>query len=282
MTPWRELEEYLAEDLGMGDITTEAVIPEGVRIEAEILAKASGTLAGVTEASHIFIILDCKVKPFKKDGEHVRKGEKILQITGEASSILRGERVALNLLMRMSGIATLTSQFVEVARKMNPQMKIACTRKTAPGLRLLDKKAVQLGGGDTHRLRLDDAILIKDNHLRIVGSVEKAVGRAKRHASFTKKIEVEVSNLADALEAVNAGADIILLDNLTPKDVRRIVQALRAKKLRDRVTIEASGGISFDNVAEYAGTGADVLSVGALTHSAKALDVSLEVVKTTR
>ncbi len=282
MTPWRELENYLAEDVGMGDITTEAVIPEGARIEAEILAKASGILAGVTEASRVFIILDCKVKQFKKDGEHVRKGEKILQITGEASYILRGERVALNLLMRMSGIATLTSQFVEVARKMNPQMKIACTRKTAPGLRLLDKKAVQLGGGDSHRLRLDDAILIKDNHLRIVGSVEKAVSRAKRHASFTKKIEVEVSNLADALEAVNAGADIIMLDNLSPKEVRKIAQALRAKKLRDRVTIEASGGISLDNVAEYAGTGADVLSVGALTHSAKALDVSLEVVRTTR
>ncbi len=282
MTPWRELENYLAEDLGLGDLTTEAVISEGARIEAEILAEASGILAGVTEASRIFLILDCKVKPLKKDGERVRKGEKILEIKGEASNILRGERVALNILMRMSGIATLTRQFVDVARKVNQQVKIASTRKTAPGLRLLDKKAVQLGGGDTHRMRLDDAILIKDNHLRIVGSVEKAVSRAKRNASFTKRIEVEVSNLADALQAVDAGADIIMLDNLTPKEVRKIVQALRAKKLRDRVTLEASGGINLDNVAEYAGTGADVLSVGALTHSAKALDMSLEVVKSTR
>ena len=281
MTPSWELERYLAEDLGLGDITTEAVIPEGVRIEAEILAKASGILAGVSEASCVFMMLDCKVKALKKDGEYVRRGEKILQLTGEASSILRGERVALNLLMRMSGIATLTSQFVEVALKVNPRVKIACTRKTAPGLRFLDKKAVQLGGGDTHRLRLDDAILIKDNHLRIVGSVEKAVRRAKRNASFTKKIEVEVSNLADAVMAIKAGADIIMLDNLSPKEVRKIVQALRAEKLRDRVTVEASGGINLDNVAEYAGTGADVLSVGALTHSAKALDMSLEVVKTT-
>jgi len=282
MPPWRELEDYLAEDVGLGDITTEAVIAEGVRVDAEIVAKASGILAGITEASRIFIILDCKVKPLKKDGDHVRKGEKILQITGDASSVLRGERVTLNLIMRMSGIATLTGEFVELSRKINPQVRIACTRKTAPGLRLLDKKAVQLGGGDTHRFRLDDCVLIKDNHLRVVGSVEKAVRLARKHVSFTKMIEVEVSSLSDAVLAVNAGADIIMLDNLSPPQVQKIVRALSARKLREKVSIEASGKIGLENVAKYAGTGVDVLSVGALTHSAKALDVSLEITKISR
>ncbi len=282
MTHSRELEAFLAEDVGLGDITTEAVITPGVRAEAEILVKASGILAGVSEASQIFTMLNCKVDLLKRDGDRIKKGERILRIGGPASSILRGERVALNLLMRMSGIATLTSQFVEVIRKVNPRVRISCTRKTAPGLRLLDKKAVQIGGGDTHRLRLDDCILIKDNHLRIIGSIEKAVRRARQKASFTKKVEVEVSSLVDAVRAVQAGADIIMLDNLSAQEVRKIVQSLRARKLREKVTIEASGGIKLDNVAKYAVTGVDVLSVGALTHSAKALDVSLEIVKTSR
>ncbi len=282
MTLTPELASYLAEDLGLGDITTEALIPEGLQAEAEILAKASGILAGVTEASEIFLTSGCKVKVLKRDGEHVRSGERILQVTGDASSILSRERVALNLIMRMSGIATLTSQFVEAARRVNPRVKIASTRKTAPGLRLLDKKAVQLGGGDTHRLRLDDSILIKDNHLSVVGSVEKAVKLARKHVSFTKKIEVEVSNLSDAVQAANAGSDIIMLDNLSPQQARKIVHELIARKFRNKVTIEASGGINLENVTKYAGTGVDVLSVGALTHSAKALDVSLEITKVRR
>lgn len=282
MVSSRQLEAFLEEDIGLGDITTEAVILEEVQIEAVITAKASGILAGVSEASGIFRIPNCKVKLLKHDGEHVRVGEKILQLTGDAPSILTRERVVLNIIMRMSGIATLTSKFVEASKKVDPKVRISCTRKTAPGLRLLDKKAVQLGGGDTHRLRLDDCVLIKDNHLRIVGSVEKAVKLARKRVSFTKKIEVEISNLSDAVQAVNAGADIIMLDNLSPKQVGKIVRELTARELRDKVTIEASGGISLDNVARYAKTGVDVLSVGALTHSAKALDVSLEITKVNR
>ncbi len=282
MASSRVLQGFLEEDIGLGDITTQALIPKGVQVEGEILAKASGTLAGATEASEIFLASGCKVKLLKHDGEHLRKSEKILQVTGDASSIFSRERVALNLIMRMSGIATLTSQFVDVAGKVNPRVRIASTRKTAPGLRLLDKKAVQLGGGDTHRLRLDDSILIKDNHLSVVGSVEKAVKLARKHVSFTKKIEVEVSNLADAVRAVEAGADIIMLDNLSPLQVQRIVEELNTRKLRNKVTIEASGGINLENVGKYAGTGVDVLSVGALTHSAKALDVSLEITKVSR
>jgi nicotinate-nucleotide pyrophosphorylase (carboxylating) len=282
MPPSSELEGYVAEDLGLGDITTEAVVPAGLQAEAVILAKAFGILAGLTEASEIFLASGCKVKLLKRDGGPVSKGERILQVTGNASVILSRERVALNLIMRMSGIATLTSQFVGISNKASPRVRIACTRKTAPGLRLLDKKAVQLGGGDTHRLRLDDCVLIKDNHLRIVGSVEKAVKLARKRVSFTKKIEVEVSNLSDAVQAVKAGADIIMLDNLSPQQVGRIVRELTATKLRDKVTIEASGGVSLENVAKYAQTGVDVLSVGALTHSAKALDVSLEITKVIR
>lgn len=282
MTNSKNLENYVAEDIGLGDITTEALIPDGVEADAEILAKASGVLAGVTEASEIFLASGCKVKLLKRDGGRVRNGEKILQITGKTSSILSRERVALNIIMRMSGIATLTSKFVEVSMKGDPKIRIACTRKTAPGLRILDKKAVRLGGGDTHRMRLDDCVLIKDNHLRIIGSVEKAVNLARQRVSFTKKIEVEVSDLSNAVQAVNAGADIIMLDNLSPAQVLEIVRALKARKLRDSITIEASGGISLDNVAKYAKTGVDVLSVGSLTHSAKALDVSLEITKVSR
>jgi nicotinate-nucleotide pyrophosphorylase (carboxylating) len=282
MVTSRQLEAFLDEDIGQGDITTEAVIPQGVQVEAVIVAKASGILAGVSEASEIFRITNCKVKLLKKNGEHVRKGERILQVTGDASAILTRERVALNIIMRMSGIATLTGKFVETSKKIDPKVTIACTRKTAPGLRRLDKKAVQLGGGDTHRLRLDDCVLIKDNHLRIVGSVEKAVWLARKSVSFTKKIEVEVSNLLEAKQAVNAGADLIMLDNLSPQQARKIVRELTAKKLRDKVTIEASGGINLDNVAEFARTGVDVLSVGALTHSAKAMDVSLEILNVSR
>lgn len=275
----RELQDYVAEDLGFGDITTQAVVPAGVHAEAVILAKASGILAGVSEASEILLTSGCKVNILKRDGERVRNGERILQVTGEASSILSRERVVLNLIMRMSGIATLTSQFVEISKKINPRVRIASTRKTAPGLRSLDKKAVHLGGGDTHRMRLDDAILIKDNHLRIVGSVGEAVKRAKKRASFTKKIEVEVSTLADAVEAVEAEADIVLLDNLSPQELKKIVKALEAQKLRKGITIEASGGITLLNLSKYAKTGVDVLSVGALTHSVKAIDVSLEILR---
>lgn len=282
MTSDRDLEAYLDEDIGLGDITTEAVITEGVRAEAVILAKARGIVAGISEASRLFSLLDCKVKPLKHDGERIRQGEKIIRISGPAASILRGERVALNLLMRMSGIATLTRQYVEIVEKSDPDVRIACTRKTAPGLRFLDKKAVRIGGGDTHRLRLDDCILIKDNHLRIVGSVEKAVRRARERVSFTKKIEVEISSLAGAMQAIQAGADIIMLDNLSPQEVGRIVRELKRRDLRGKVVIEASGGINLENAAKYASTGVDVLSVGALTHSPRALDMSLEVEKALR
>lgn len=282
MTSYHDLEAYLEEDVGLGDITTEAVVSEGVQIKAVILTKATGIVAGVSEAASLFSLLDCKVKPLKHDGERIRRGEKIFRISGPAASILRGERVALNLLMRMSGIATLTRQYVEAAEKINPDVRIACTRKTAPGLRFLDKKAVQIGGGDTHRLRLDDCILIKDNHLRIVGSVEKAVRRARERVSFTKKIEVEISSLAEAMQAIQAGADIIMLDNLSPREVGRIVRELKRRDLRGKVVIEASGGINLENAAKYASTGLDVLSVGALTHSPKALDMSLEVEKALR
>lgn len=276
------LNEFLLEDLGLGDLTTDALISPETRAEAEVVVKSSGILAGLREASLLFSKLGCQVRELKRDGSRVKKGDRILRISGHAEAILKGERTALNLLTRMSGIATLTGEFVVAARKVSPEVRIASTRKTAPGLRLFDKRAVQLGGGDTHRLRLDDCVLIKDNHLRVVGNVGKAVKEAKRNASFTKKIEVEVSSFEGVLEAVKAGADIVMLDNLSPSEDRRIVQSLEREKLRDRVILEASGGITMENVASYARTGVDVLSVGALTHSARALDMSLEIVKVSK
>jgi nicotinate-nucleotide pyrophosphorylase (carboxylating) len=187
------------------------------------------------------------------------------------------ERTILNLLMRMSGIATATSQMVQKARERNPDIRVAATRKTTPGLQFWEKEAVRVGGGDTHRYRLDDAVLIKDNHLALVGDVELAIRRARQYASFTKKIEVEVENLQDAISAAEEGADIIMLDNMSVDQIERVLEVLIEKGLRDKVLIEISGGIDPNNIAEYAGTGADIISSGYLTHSAGVLDLSLEI-----
>jgi nicotinate-nucleotide pyrophosphorylase (carboxylating) len=177
----------------------------------------------------------------------------------------------------MSGVATATAELVSIAKKNGSSARIACTRKTLPGLRYFEKRAVELGGGDTHRLRLDDAVLIKDNHLELAGSITESVRKAKAKASFTKKIEVEATSPNQAMEAVHAGADIVLLDNMTPQEVQKSVDLLEAKKLRGRVLVEVSGGITRDNLASYVETGVDVISVGSITHSAKAIDMSLEL-----
>jgi nicotinate-nucleotide pyrophosphorylase (carboxylating) len=177
----------------------------------------------------------------------------------------------------MSGVATATDQLVQLAHKQGRQVRIAATRKTLPGLRYFEKRAVELGGGDTHRLRLDDMILIKDNHLEVVGSVDTAVKTAKLHASFTKKIEIEVTKPSDAVKAAQAGADIILLDNMPPEIVQETVGLLRKKKLRDKVLLEVSGGINIENIGEYLRTGIDIVSVGRITSSAHSIDMSFEL-----
>jgi len=191
------------------------------------------------------------------------------------------ERTLLNILMRMCGIATATRRLVRKVEEAGFKVRIAATRKTAPGLRYFDKRAVVVGGGDPHRFRLDDAILIKDNHVALVGDVEEAVRRARSATSFTKKIEIEVQTSEDAVKAAQAGADIIMLDNMTAEEVEKTIDALKHRKLRDRVLIEVSGGIVEENILSYAKAGPDIISTGAITHSVKSVNISLEVTGTT-
>lgn len=203
----------------------------------------------------------------------------ILKVVGDARTLLSIERTLLNILTRMSGIATATNQLVEKVRSSGYKARVACTRKVAPGLSYFDKRAVMLGGGDTHRLHLDDLVLIKDNHLAILGSIDKAVRKVRSAVSFSKKIEVEVSSANEAVEAAKAGVDIVMLDNFTPQGVKEAIALLEREGLRSKVLIEASGGINKQSILQFAKAGADILSLGELTDSAKALDISLDIVK---
>ncbi|OYT50724.1 nicotinate-nucleotide diphosphorylase (carboxylating) [Candidatus Bathyarchaeota archaeon ex4484_135] len=275
----QKVREALMEDLGFTDLTSEILVPEGAWAEAEIVAKEEGILAGVEEAKTAFELLGAEVVEALRDGSKVRPGDVVIRVRGPARALLAAERTALNFLMRMSGITTATANMVERARSVNPKIRIAATRKTVPGLRFFDKKAVEVGGGDTHRLRLEDCVLIKDNHIAIVGSVSEAVKKAREKVSFTKKIEVEVSSPEEAVEAARAGADIVMLDNFTVEEVSRTLRRLEEEGLRSSVLVEASGRIGLDNVADYAKTGVDVISSGYLTHSAKALDFSMKIIK---
>ncbi|MGH9877078.1 MAG: carboxylating nicotinate-nucleotide diphosphorylase [Nitrososphaerales archaeon] len=269
------LAKFLEEDIGKGDITSD-IIPNDP-VKAKIVCKEKAVIAGLHEASMLFEIVGCEVRTLVTEGSFVKPNSAIINISGNARSILSAERTVLNVLMRMSGIATETRKYVDEVRKVNPKMNIACTRKTAPGFRIFDKRAVKVGGGETHRMRLDDMVLIKDNHLAIVGSASKAVKLAKEKYGSKNKVEIEMRSLNDAIEAVNAGADIIMLDNLTPKQVRSIVKTLKKKGLRDKVTIEVSGGITHKNVEQYATADIDLISIGSLTHSVRAIDMSLEL-----
>ena len=272
------MREALAEDIGMGDLTSELVVPEGAWAEAEVVAKEGGILAGVREARMAFELLGARVLEAMEDGAPIKPGDVVLRVEGPARALLAAERTALNFLMRMSGIATATAELLRRARRANPRVRVAATRKTAPGLRELDKRAVRLGGGDTHRLRLDDCVLIKDNHIAVVGSIEEAIRKAREGVSFTKKIEVEVSRPEEAVLAARAGADIVMLDNFTIGEVRRALELLERAGLRHKVLVEASGRITPDNVADYAGAGVDIISSGYITHSARSLDFSMRIV----
>jgi nicotinate-nucleotide pyrophosphorylase (carboxylating) len=273
-----KLRQILADDIGQGDVTAAAVIPKNLDVKAEVIAKEDGVAAGIEEAVFLAEYLGLTVKAKATDGEKIKNKQVLLQISGDAQTILSVERTMLNLLSRMSGIATKTRTHAEKLEKANVKAKIAATRKSAPGLLYFDKKAVVIGSGDPHRLHLDDMVLIKDNHLAIVGSVEEAVKRAKAHASFSKKIEVEVTDVEDALKAANAGADIVMLDNFSPKQAKAAREALR-KAGFSKVLLEVSGGITGENLLDYAQANVDVISMGELTHSVKALDISLEIVK---
>ena len=273
------LRQMLAEDVGQGDVTSTLIVPEGCSAEAEIIAKEQGVAAGIEEAGVLLESLGLKFEALVKDGDEIKPKQLLMKIYGDARTILAVERTLLNIVSRMSGIATTTRKLVEKVKNAGYKTIVACTRKTAPGLLYFDKKAVSLGGGDTHRLHLDDMILIKDNHIRIAGSVEKAVRTAKEKASFSKKVEVEVSNIEEALAAARAGADIIMLDNFSPNQIKRAIGKMKKAGFLGKVLLEASGGITAENIVAYASTGVDIVSLGEITDSPKALDISLEITK---
>ncbi|MGH9909503.1 MAG: carboxylating nicotinate-nucleotide diphosphorylase [Nitrososphaerales archaeon] len=269
------LAEFLKEDIGRGDITS-AILPN-VKAKAEIICKERAVVAGLKEACILFELVRCKAKNLVGEGSFVKPNTPIITITGNAKAILSAERTALNILMRMSGIATETRRFVDEVQKINQNVRIACTRKTSPGFRIFDKRAVKVGGGYMHRMRLDEMVLIKDNHLAITGSIKKAIKTAREIHRTRSKIEVEVGSLDEAIEAIEAGTDIIMLDNLTPRQVRSVVDALKKKGLRKKVMIEVSGGVTHKNAKQYAAADIDMISIGSLTHSVKAVDMSLAI-----
>ncbi len=272
-----KIEMFLREDIGYGDVTSEALIPADQRARARLFYREPGVSSGLMEASMVFEILGCEVEAHAADGDAVEPDQTLLEVEGPAAAILSGERTALNIVGRMAGIATVTARIVEEVNEVSLGTRVAATRKTMPGLRDLDKRAVEHGGGDTHRFRLDDCVLIKDNHLELVPSVTEAVLRAREAVSFTKKIEVEVNSLEMAEEAALAGAEIIMFDNMAPSEIHRCLAELEERGLRTGFIYEASGGITSENAAEYAASGVDVISLGALTHSVRSLDVKLEI-----
>ncbi|HML05314.1 MAG TPA: carboxylating nicotinate-nucleotide diphosphorylase [Methanobacterium sp.] len=271
------LRQIVYEDVGFEDITTNALIPESMKIKGRIIAKEEGIIAGIDSVNLLFDEFGVETTIFKSEGDKIEINDVVIEIEGDARIILSLERTVLNLLMRMSGIATLTFNTLNNIRKVNNNVILACTRKTTPGLQFFEKNAVKIGGGDTHRFKLDDCVLIKDNHIEIVGSVEEAVIKAKNNVSFTKKIEIEVESLEDAITAVKIGADIIMLDNMSPDKIIEVLSYLESNNLRHKSLIEVSGGIKPENIIEYAKTSVDIISAGYLTHSASALDLSMEI-----
>ncbi len=262
----------LAEDIGPGDITSELAVPSHVRARGSFLAKQPGVLSGLYVAQECFRQVDPTVefRALTSEGSAFSAGDQLAQVAGPARSLLTAERVALNFLQRLCGVATLTREFAH--RVAGAKARIVDTRKTTPGLRLLEKRAVRAGGGHNHRFALYDGVLLKDNHIAVAGGVAPAVAAARAGAPHTLKIEVEVTSLQQLEEALAAGADVALLDNMTPAMMAEAVALAGG-----RLLLEASGGISLDNVAAVAETGVDLISVGALTHSARAIDISLEL-----
>ena len=270
------IDSALAEDISHGDVTSEALIPPQLQGKASVLVKANGILAGGEVAKRVFLKVDpsLKVEILIQDGRKVKPGDIVATIVGTVVSILKAERTALNFLQRLSGIASQTAQYV--AETHGCAASITDTRKTTPGLRLLEKYAVRIGGGQNHRYHLGDGILIKDNHLatlRTLGmNLKDIVAKAKQNAPRGLKVEVEVSTIQEALDAADAGADVIMLDNMSPNEMRRVVSLIPGQ-----VKTEASGGITLANVRSVAMTGVNTISIGALTHSPQALDISLEL-----
>lgn len=261
----------LAEDVTNEDVSTACILRERTEGEADLLCKQDGVIAGLPVFARVFAILDDKTEVtfFAKDGDHVKKGQKLAQVRGDMRAILTGERTALNYLQRMSGIATYTANVVRLLE--GSSLRLVDTRKTTPNMRIFEKYAVRIGGGGNHRYNLSDAILLKDNHIGAAGGVRQAIAKAKAYAPFTMKIEVETETLDMVKDAVEAGADIIMLDNMTHEQMKQAVALIAG-----RAVVEISGNVTAENIEKLKDIGADIVSSGALTHSAPILDVSLK------
>ena len=266
------IEHALAEDIGSGDITTEAIIPETSTSSAVMLAKQELVLAGLEVSREVFSHLDPRIQftAYARDGERMHAGTEIARLSGNTRALLMGERVALNLLQHMSGIATLTAKYVEKIKGM--KAVVLDTRKTLPGLRQLEKYAVRMGGGNNHRFGLYDGVLIKDNHIKAAGGIIEAVEKVRKRAYHTLKIEVETKTLEDVMEALDAGVDIIMLDNMQIDTMQEAV-----KLINGRALVEASGNVTLELIWHIAETGVDFISSGSLTHSAPAADISMKI-----
>lgn len=272
----KKLKRFLEEDCAYQDVTSN-FIPEDAHKSAKITAKSKGFISGLAELKILYKILKVETVFKKKDGEEVNKGEIVVELKGNARNILLGERVGLNLITLMSAITSTTQKYVNIIKNSGKNVKIACTRKTLPGLRIFEKKAVLMGGGDTHRFSLDDMILLKDTHLRYyTGDVADLLKDVKKKASFSKKIEIEIEKAEDAVVAAQNGADIIMLDNMSPNDVEDAINSLKKNNLRDNVIVEVSGSINSDNIVDYLLSEPDVISTSELTlFPSEQVDLSL-------
>ncbi len=265
----------LAEDEGFGDVTSNAVVEEGMEVGAHIVSKDNGILAGINIIRDLFEEHGVKVSFWLAEGSKISEGDLLISLRGDARIILLLERTALNLLMRMSGVASAANKYVKMVEDFD--VRVAGTRKTSPAIAKFDKYALGVGGADTHRLGLDDMVLIKDNHIATCKTPLEALLKAKANVSFSKKIEIEVETLEDAVDCVKNGADIVMLDNMSPDEVKNVLDKLDELNIRKNSLIEVSGGISEDTILDYAELGVDIISMGALTHSTRSLDFSLKL-----
>ena len=269
------IEYMLAEDEGFGDITSNAVVDEGKEVNAYIVSKDEGILAGINIIRDLFEEYGIAVTFWLKDGSEISKNDLLISLKGDARTILLLERTALNLLMRMSGVASASRKYVNLVKDYD--VRVAGTRKTSPAIGKFDKYALAVGGADTHRFGLDDMVLIKDNHIAACGTPLEALLKAKGNVSFSKKIEIEVETLDDAVECVRNGADIVMLDNMSPSEVSAVLDELEKLDIRQNSLIEVSGGITEDTILDYVALGVDIISIGALTHSSRCLNFSLKM-----
>lgn len=264
------IKSALNEDIQYGDITTESIVGSGQKSIVDLIAKEDGIIAGVEVFKRVFYILgDAEALLYVQDGEEIKKGDKLGEISGNTKTLLSGERVALNFLQRMSGIATLTKKFVKKLERTN--VRLLDTRKTTPNMRIFEKYAVKIGGGSNHRFGLNDGVLIKDNHIDAAGGIKRAIDLVRKNAPFVRKIEVEVETLTQLKEALECGADIIMLDNMDIEKLKTSVEIINGK-----AQIEASGNVTLDTIDSIAKTGVNFISTGALTHSFKVLDISMK------